>query len=850
MCRPIDPIRRRGFLRLSPPLVRRCSILHLSLLLFAAGLVASSSGKAEPQTKRQLTRTQYYTPDLEPVRAPEEIRRRVKSLSEIRQAVFRRQRKGLSGDLSRRLADVRGPRRRNRLLLLLGHLRIHDGLPAGAVEALGKIGGRFALEDFKLFEMGRAWARLAEHGKARALYLKVAAIPHSPLRFRAEVLAIEMSFADKKWQQAEDEYRRFLERYPEYPEAPRLRLRIADCRLALGKKLEAAALYQRIAFFHGEHSAGKLARTRLASLEKSGVKPAPLTFEERLRHAKHLRNFKRWHRALAMLGALLKLAGSDELRDEIRYEMALAYFGAELYDKALALFEALQSKGRSVRRFLFRTHRRLGRWKTVLAQLSGELSRAELLLADGRLKEAHRRLAQQNKRRRLRGDALWQFAWVNLRLGQYKDALKLFGKMRTRSERLSYFIARASYGAGHKKRALAIWTKLAKEKPLSYYGLISRNRLLEVGVRLDPRDQSTRRVVRWAKRKTSRFLWGKARTSPKPRRRLGLRTRLAALDRAARDYGKLFPQFERARDLRAIGFAAEARWEIQQVGLELRRLRRTSSRGGLQRLAALRHIPLLDNRRKKAGVWGSEIQPVKLSSRELHAEVTRLRAIQQLGDSFYERLTRAAEVVGEHYLPRKLSFRLSRFYQKLPEEDRAGYRRAYALGFRELVELYCARYKVPPYLFWALMTIESSYNPRAISVAGARGLMQVMPKTGSLIAERMKVADWNSDRLLDPETSIHFGAWYLRQLIDKFRGQETLAIPAYNAGPHNVAYWLKRKGAMPLDEFVEEIPFTQARNYLKKAIRFIAIYRRLYSNVTSVYISPRVDPRYLDNINW
>src|SRR4029079_710055 len=102
------------------------------------------------------------------------------------------------------------------------------------------------------------------------------------------------------------------------------------------------------------------------------------------------------------------------------------------------------------------------------------------------------------------------------------------------------------------------------------------------------------------------------------------------------------------------------------------------------------------------------------------------------------------------------------------------------------------------------------YNRRIISTAGAIGLMQIMPATGRRIASELGVEDFEASDLLDPRGNLEFSAWYLASLIKRFDGRLPLAIASYNGGPHNVRLWMKTNVAkMPLDAFLERIPFTQ-----------------------------------------
>ena len=133
---------------------------------------------------------------------------------------------------------------------------------------------------------------------------------------------------------------------------------------------------------------------------------------------------------------------------------------------------------------------------------------------------------------------------------------------------------------------------------------------------------------------------------------------------------------------------------------------------------------------------------------------------------------------------------------------------------------------IEPELLFAVMRVESVFNPRIISYAGAIGLMQIMPRTGRLIAQAIGRADFTVDMLLDPETNIQFAAWYLASLIDRFDGRIPLAIASYNGGPHNVRRWMRDHAEdMPLDAFLETIPFEQTHRYVRRVLTHYEAYR-------------------------
>ncbi len=124
--------------------------------------------------------------------------------------------------------------------------------------------------------------------------------------------------------------------------------------------------------------------------------------------------------------------------------------------------------------------------------------------------------------------------------------------------------------------------------------------------------------------------------------------------------------------------------------------------------------------------------------------------------------------------------------------------RAYDDLIAEAAELY----KLDPELIRAVMRAESAFNPLVVSRAGAQGLMQLMPA----LAEEMGVED-----TFDPRQNIMGGARYLRELLDRHRGNIPLSLASYNAGPTTVARY---KGAVP--------PFRETRQYVKKITGFLA----------------------------
>ena len=127
----------------------------------------------------------------------------------------------------------------------------------------------------------------------------------------------------------------------------------------------------------------------------------------------------------------------------------------------------------------------------------------------------------------------------------------------------------------------------------------------------------------------------------------------------------------------------------------------------------------------------------------------------------------------------------------------------------------------------AVILQESTFDPDALSHAGARGLMQVMPATGRRIA-KAKGQRYRRAALHDPGTSIDFGTHYLRQMSDRFGGAVEKVLAAYNAGPERVDAWVAERGERGAEDFIETIPFTETRTYEMIILASREQYRRLY----------------------
>ena len=144
---------------------------------------------------------------------------------------------------------------------------------------------------------------------------------------------------------------------------------------------------------------------------------------------------------------------------------------------------------------------------------------------------------------------------------------------------------------------------------------------------------------------------------------------------------------------------------------------------------------------------------------------------------------------------------------------------------------------VAPGLLRAVARQESAYQPAAKSRVGASGLMQLMPATAKLVAKRARLPSNFATQLNNPKINIQLGSYHLAWLIDRFEGQRPLAIAAYNAGEHRVDRWIKRNDGMPMDVWIETIPFSETRNYVKNVLAFTYVYNQLLNTPENILSS-------------
>ncbi|MEE8269864.1 MAG: tRNA (adenosine(37)-N6)-dimethylallyltransferase MiaA [Nitrospinaceae bacterium] len=154
----------------------------------------------------------------------------------------------------------------------------------------------------------------------------------------------------------------------------------------------------------------------------------------------------------------------------------------------------------------------------------------------------------------------------------------------------------------------------------------------------------------------------------------------------------------------------------------------------------------------------------------------------------------------------------------------------YPSAYAEYVNIEAGKYDLDPWLVKGLIRQESMYNSRSLSPAGARGLMQIMPKTGKRLFEQTHPNQtFDNDFLFEPDINIQLGVRYLNNLTQKHKGNGVYILITYNAGPKVLRAWLSRfRSIKDRDVFVESIPYPETRGYVKHVFRNHGIYKNLY----------------------
>lgn len=152
----------------------------------------------------------------------------------------------------------------------------------------------------------------------------------------------------------------------------------------------------------------------------------------------------------------------------------------------------------------------------------------------------------------------------------------------------------------------------------------------------------------------------------------------------------------------------------------------------------------------------------------------------------------------------------------------------FPLTYWDLIQKHSAAHGLDPYMIAALVAQESTFDPKVRSVANAWGLMQILPATGRRLATAVGIRRFTTTMLTDPAINVRLGTLYFARLVKQFGGSH-FALASYNAGENRVVRWRAERPGVEEDEFIDDIPFPETQNYVKRILGTAEDYRRLYT---------------------
>lgn len=156
------------------------------------------------------------------------------------------------------------------------------------------------------------------------------------------------------------------------------------------------------------------------------------------------------------------------------------------------------------------------------------------------------------------------------------------------------------------------------------------------------------------------------------------------------------------------------------------------------------------------------------------------------------------------------------------------YKYLYPIKYEEYVYKYAEEYGIDPLFVFAIIKAESNFDEKVVSSSGAVGLMQLMETTAEEIAEDLELEYKKGETLYNPEMNIMLGVNYYSRLLKLYNNDSSLALAAYNAGIGNVDNWIENEVIQDDGSDIENIPFNETNNYVRKTLRNYEIYKDLY----------------------
>ncbi len=654
----------------------------------------------------------------------------------------------------------------------------------------------------------------ADHHFSRARYSQAAALyqqimeqyPRSSLKERAAFqrarALLESSFALP----AIEAFENFLQEHPRSEFAPDSGVGLGRALLADARAVEAARAFRAVSVNYPGTAADQDAAKALADLDAAGVDVADYTIAELYERGKNLSRTNQHDKTVETFRILLEREPNPPNRPDILLRMGIALYNLGKRGESVVVLEKLvkdypeREQTAEALNWIGKSYSKLGErekgikafQRIISSYPEGEWADDALFYIGNIYREAndlkmalkfYGRLAAEYPESKYADSAIWWNAWGYYGAAEYKKSEQTLQDLLNRYPR-SFLVHQARYWQGKTAekrddpaRAVVYYDRVLKKGPYTYYGYRAAERLAALG---GPRGAAPADVP-------VDPVDGVPACAAEPCPEDPL---------AAYEMDEGPPVWtDETRELLAAEPSFKKTLELMQLDM-----------------------------RKEAALelWG-------LQERLPHARGEQIglsKAFFELGDYY-----RSLLIVLRNYQPY--------LDGRAPETPADLWVLAYPQGYWDSIVTYSKKYGQDPFFIAAIIREESQFQPVALSPAGARGVMQVMPQTGEWVARNANVAGFDRSRLFEPDMAINVGTWYIGHLMKRFRNDPLYVAAAYNAGPEAVSSWLSRNGSASVerDVFVESIPFSETRGYVKKVLRNYAEYKRIYGKTAPAVAS-------------
>jgi len=694
---------------------------------------------------------------------------------------------------------------KKRALFLLGRTYLARGMTPDAETVMLRMPAEYPeLADYALFALAEHYAGKQRWSDAAALYQRlIDGYPSSVLGSRAQLRRGQVLLDAGLLPQAAAAFDALLADEPWSDEAPDAALGLGKARANAGDLSGAVLAYRLVTVKYPSPERDQSAEKALAALKNLGATvpdPTPAEWYER---GRVLSRASQYEKAQESFRRALEADPTHPQKADLMLRSGIALFNLGKRAEAASILERLvKAKPPDCRcaeayAWLGKSYSRLGlRDEAVesyvkLVRLYPDSDWADdaLYFAGNVLRDAgdmrqavkfYRRLVAEYPESSFADSALWWEGWEHFVAGDYRKAEQTLQEMVRRYPRsflvnqALYWKGRAAELRGDREQANRSWQRVLTRGPYTYYGYRTAERITE--------ESLAERELAVAAEPASAEVPEENGDPAEDQEPDGFdgdgppdwtEDAFAALSQN--------PAYRRTRELMYLGMQKEAAvelWSLQEL------------------------MP-----RRKGALMGLS------------------KTFFQLGD-YHSSLI---------IVLRNFDRALERPSPRLPEDL---WMLAYPQGYWTSIVTHARKYGLDPFFVAAIIREESQFRADAVSPAGARGVMQVLPATGEWAARNAGIAGFERSRLQDPDVNIAVGTWYLSHLMKRFQGDMVLVIAAYNAGPEAVAAWRGRNGAAgDAATFVEMIPYTETRGYVKKVLRNHAEYRRIYAGTPAAALS-------------